>query len=140
MYLNRLNIFGEGRKKSSINHINLVNLSNALQHLSLGTLAVVTDIFSSSWNCSAASSSCHLPSLLPTVLFLQLREMQSQNMLMSCSCFLQQRYNSSVKHINSIEVKLQKQTYAQCSREDVPSAFPSPPPPQRKEERNVAEA
>lgn len=69
MYLNRHNIFGGGWKKSSINHINLVNLNNPLQHLSLGTLAIVTDIFSSSWNCSAVSSSCPLPSLLSIVLF-----------------------------------------------------------------------
>jgi len=89
---------------------------------------------------SAESSSYPLLSLLSVALFPQLRGMQSGNTLMSCSCFLQQGYNSLVKHINSIEVKLQKQTYAQCSSEELPSAFPSPPPPQRKEERNLAGA
>lgn len=63
------------------------------------------------------SSSYPLLSLLSIVLFPQLRGMQLENMLMSCPCFLQQGYNSLVKHINSIEVKLQKQTYAQSSSE-----------------------
>lgn len=39
--LKRRNIFGGGWKKGTINHINLVNLNNTPQHLSLSTLAAI---------------------------------------------------------------------------------------------------
>lgn len=40
--------------------------------------------------------------------FPPLRGMQPLNMLISCFCFLQEECNSLVKHIDSVEVKLQK--------------------------------
>lgn len=66
-YLNRQKIFGGGWKKSTINHINLVNLNNTPQHLSLGRLAVVLTFSPAAG--SAVSSSYPLLSLLSIALF-----------------------------------------------------------------------